>query len=77
MTDCVGRLALVRWEASPEIERSPEIGAHIKDCETCAAILAEIGSARQELLGDAPEIQSQMAARAIAARIAVARCSPP
>ncbi len=73
MTDCVGRLDLVRWEASPELERTPEIGAHIKECQTCAAALAEIGSARQELLGDAPDIQSQIAARAIVARIAERR----
>lgn len=73
MTDCVGHLDLVRWEASPELERAPEIGAHIKECQTCAAALAEIGSARQELLGDSPEIQSQMAARAIVARIAERR----
>jgi hypothetical protein len=73
MTDCVGRLALVRWEASPEFERSPEIGAHIKECGACAAVVAEIGSARQELLGDAPDFQSQIAARAIAARMAERR----
>lgn len=73
MTDCVGRLDLVRWEASPELERAPEIGAHITTCETCAAALAEIGSARQELLGDAPEVQSQMAARAIVVRMAERR----
>jgi hypothetical protein len=73
MTDCVGRLDLVRWEASPELERAPEIGAHIKTCEACAAALAEIGSARQELLGDAPEVQSQIAARAIVARMAERR----
>ena len=73
MTDCVGRLDLARWEASPELERAPEIGVHIKQCQTCAAALAEIGSARQELLGDAPEIQSQIAARAIVARMAERR----
>jgi hypothetical protein len=73
MTDCVGRLDLVRWEASPELERAPEIRAHIEKCETCAAALAEIGSARQELLGADPGFQSQLAAHAIVARIAERR----
>ena len=69
MMNCVGRLDLACWEASPEPERDPGIGAHVKECAACASLLAEITSARHELLGDDPETESLVAARVIAARI--------
>jgi hypothetical protein len=73
MTDCVMRLELARWEALPEAERSPEAGAHVRGCDRCAAALAELVSARQELLGTDPDGQSLVAARAILARVAERR----
>ena len=68
MTDCVGRLELARWEAKSEVERSTDAAAHVRTCDRCAAALAELVSARQELLGSDPERQSLAAARAILAR---------
>ena len=73
MTDCVRRLELARWEASPEAERSPDAGAHLRTCDRCAAALAELVAARQELLGSDPEAQSRFAALAILARVAERR----
>ena len=73
MTDCVMRLELAQWEAKPEAERSPDAGAHLRTCDRCAAALAELVSARQELLGSDPEAQSLVAARAILARVAERR----
>lgn len=73
MTDCVPALELVRWEAKPEAERSPEASAHLRTCGRCAAALAELASARQELLGTDPQGQSLAAARAILASVAERR----
>jgi hypothetical protein len=73
MTDCVTRLELEQWEAKPEPERSLDAGAHLRTCDRCAAALAELVSARQELLGTDPEGQSLLAARAILARVAERR----
>jgi hypothetical protein len=73
MTDCVMRLELAQWEAKPEAERSPDTGAHLRTCDRCAAALAELVSARQELLGTDSEAQSLVAARAILARVAERR----
>jgi hypothetical protein len=73
MTDCVMQLELAQWEAKPEAERSPEAGAHLRTCDRCAAALAELVSARQELLGTDPEAQSLVAARVILARVAERR----
>ena len=73
MMDCVRRLDLAQWEAKPEAERSPEVGEHLRTCERCAAALAELVAARQELLGIDPEAQSLVAARAILARVAERR----
>ena len=49
MTDCVMRLELVQWEANPEARRSPDVGAHLRTCDRCAAALAELVSAREDL----------------------------
>jgi hypothetical protein len=73
MTDCVMRLELVQWEANPEARRSPDVGAHLRTCDRCAAALAELVSAREELLGSDPAAQSLAAARAILARVAERR----
>lgn len=73
MRDCVSHLELVRWEAKPEAERSPDASDHLRTCARCAAALAELDSARQELLGVEPHAQSLVAARAILARVAERR----
>ena len=73
MTECIRVSELARWEASPEAERSPDAGAHLRTCDRCAAALAELVAARQELLGSDPEAQSRFAARAILARVAERR----
>ena len=73
MTDCISRLELVRWEAKPEAERSSDDSAHLHTCDRCAAALAELVSARQELLGGNPRAQSLLAARAILASVAERR----
>ena len=73
MTDCIRRSELVRWEASPENERSSDAGNHLHSCARCAAALADLVLARQELLGADPEAQSRFAARAILARVAERR----
>ena len=63
MRDCVSHLELLRWEARPEAERSPDASAHLRTCARCAAALAELVSARQELLGvdPMPRALSQLA----------------
>ncbi|MGA7742681.1 MAG: hypothetical protein ABSF35_12995 [Polyangia bacterium] len=73
MTDCLLHLELVRWEAKPEAERSPYASTHLRTCDRCAAALAELASARQELLGTDPQAQSLAAARAILASVAERR----
>jgi hypothetical protein len=73
MRDCVPHLELLRWEAKPEAERSPEASNHLRTCARCAAALAELESARQELLGGDPQAQSLAAARAILAQVAERR----
>jgi hypothetical protein len=69
MTDCIGQLRLARWEAKPDDERSAETSAHIQTCERCTAALAELISARQELLGSDPQAQSLAVARTIFAKL--------
>jgi len=73
MRDCVSHLELLRWEARPEAERSPDASDHLRTCARCAAALAELELARQELLGVDPHAQSLVAARAILARVAERR----
>jgi len=73
MTDCISHLELVRWEARLEAERSPDGAAHLRTCDRCAASLAELVSARQELLGSDPQARSLVAARAILATVAERR----
>jgi hypothetical protein len=73
MTDCVSHLELVRWEARPEAERSPDAAAHLRTCDRCAALLAELVSARQELLGIDPQARSLVAAHAILTAVAERR----
>jgi len=73
MMDCVRRLELARWEATPEAERSSDVGAHLRTCDRCAAAVAELVAARQELFGIDPEAQSLMAARAILTAVAERR----
>jgi len=70
MRNCVSYLELARWEAKPEAERSQDAIGHLSTCERCAAALAELDSARQELLGADPHGQSLVAARVILARVA-------
>jgi len=70
MTTCIMWFDLARWEAKPEGERSPETSAHLRECARCAAALAELISARKELLGTEPEAQSLAAARSILAKVA-------
>jgi hypothetical protein len=73
MRDCVPHLELLRWEAKPEAERSTEAGDHLRTCARCAAALAELESARRELLGVDPQAQSLAAARIILAQVAERR----
>ena len=73
MRDCVPHLELLRWEAKPEAERSPEASDHLRTCARCAAALSELESARQELLGVDPHAQSLVAARVILAQVAERR----
>ena len=73
MRDCVSHLELLRWEARPEAERSLDANDHLRTCARCAAALAELEAARQELLGVDPHAQSLVAARAILARVAERR----
>ena len=73
MRDCVSHLELLRWEARPEAERSLDASDHLRTCSRCAAALAELESARQELLGVDPHAQSLVAARVILARVAERR----
>ena len=69
MTDCVGKLELVRWEATLDGERSQSTLAHVRNCERCAAALGELIAAREELLGADPFAQSLAASRSILAKI--------
>jgi hypothetical protein len=73
MMNCVSYLELARWEAKPEAERSQDAIGHLNTCERCAAALAELDSARQELFGVDPHAQSLVAARVILARVAERR----
>jgi hypothetical protein len=66
-------LELLRWEAKPEAERSLDAADHLRTCARCAAALAELESARQELLGVDPHAQSLIAARVILAKVAERR----
>lgn len=67
MSPCPSRLELSRWEAQPENERPAELGGHVGACDRCAAVVADIGSARAFLLGADPALSSLRAARAILA----------
>jgi hypothetical protein len=67
MTDCVGKLELVRWESTPDGARSQSISAHVRNCERCASALGELIAAREELLGPDPLAQSLAASRSILA----------
>ncbi len=73
MRGCVSHLELLRWEAQPQAERSPEASDHLRACARCAAALAELESARQELLGVDPQAESLAAARVILAQVAERR----
>jgi len=43
MRDCVSHLELLRWEARPEAERSPDASDHLRTCARCAAALGGVG----------------------------------
>jgi Domain of unknown function (DUF4384) len=67
MSACPSRLELSRWEAQPEHERPVELASHVKTCEQCSTVLADISSARTFLLGADPALTSARAAKAILA----------
>jgi hypothetical protein len=69
MFSCLSRLELSRWEVEPENARPVDVTAHLGSCDRCAAVFAEIASARSELLGADPEVASQRAARKILATV--------
>jgi hypothetical protein len=65
MPACPSRLELSRWEAEPERERPADVTSHVGTCSRCAAVFADIASARSFLLGGDPAEASARAARAI------------
>lgn len=67
MSACPSRLELSRWESYPEPARPPALVAHVGACRRCSAVLADIGEARFQLLGDDPAEASARAARVILA----------
>jgi hypothetical protein len=69
MSACPSRLDLSLWEARPEQERSCEISSHVGSCSRCAAVCADIASARSFLLGADPALASARAARSIMAEV--------
>jgi hypothetical protein len=75
MTACPSRLELSRWEAEPARERPAALAEHVGTCGRCAAVFADIASARGFLLGDDPAAASARAARQITALAADRRPS--
>jgi hypothetical protein len=65
MSSCPSRLELSRWEAEPAPARAADLASHVGRCNRCAAIIADLESARSLLLGANPEATSLRAARAI------------
>jgi hypothetical protein len=58
-------MELSRWEVEPESARPLDVTAHLGSCDRCAAVFADIASARSELLGADPQAASLRAARSI------------
>jgi hypothetical protein len=73
MSSCPSRLELSRWEAEPEPARPADLASHVGSCGRCAAIFADLASARSLLLGADPEATSLRAARAIRETVAQRR----
>jgi hypothetical protein len=73
MSSCPSRLELSRWEAEPAHARPADFASHVGSCSRCAAIFADLESARSLLLGADPEATSLRAARAIREMVAQRR----